>query len=65
MAVDRYAGDGVNSQRTVRLRYDVPAPRDGDTEVFEGAIAGVRLPRTTTPPAAARSAARTRAGAGR
>jgi Rieske 2Fe-2S family protein len=46
MAVDRYANDGVNSQRTVRLRYDVPAPKDGDTpDEFEGGIAAARLPR--------------------
>ena len=31
MAVDRYANDGVNSQRTVRLRYDVPTPRTTTT----------------------------------
>ena len=44
MAVDRYANDGINSQRTVRLRYDVPPPKDGEVEVFEGDIAAVRLP---------------------
>jgi glycine betaine catabolism A len=43
MAVDRYANDGINSARTVRLRYDVPTPKDGD--IFEGDIAAVRLPR--------------------
>ena len=53
MAVDRYANDGINSQRTVRLRYDVPPPKDGEVEVFEGDIAAVRLPRTA-PKAAAR-----------
>ena len=58
MAVDRYANDGMNSQRTVRLRYDVPTPKDGD--VFEGDIAGVRLPRAT-PDASSRSAARAKA----
>jgi hypothetical protein len=43
MAVDRYANDGVNSARTVRLRYDVPPPADG--EFVDGGIAAVRLPR--------------------
>ena len=62
MAVDRYANDGVNSGRTVRLRYDVPPPRDGEeAEVGEGGVAAVRLPqdgdRTTS-----RSAARAKAG---
>ena len=59
MAVDRYANDGVNSQRTVRLRYDVPTPKDDD-DVFEGDIAAVRLPRSA-PATATRSAARTKA----
>jgi len=27
MAVDRYAGDGESSRRTVRERYDVPPPK--------------------------------------
>jgi phenylpropionate dioxygenase-like ring-hydroxylating dioxygenase large terminal subunit len=45
MAVDRYANDGVNSQRTVRLRYDVPPPKDGDEDHFAGDFAAVRLPR--------------------
>jgi Rieske 2Fe-2S family protein len=58
MAVDRYANDGMNSQRTIRLRYDVPTPKEGD--VFEGDIAGVRLPRAT-PDASSRSAARAKA----
>jgi phenylpropionate dioxygenase-like ring-hydroxylating dioxygenase large terminal subunit len=60
MAVDRYADDGVNSQRTIRQQYDVPPPKDGGSEVFEGDIAGVRLPRATSA-AASRSAARTKA----
>jgi phenylpropionate dioxygenase-like ring-hydroxylating dioxygenase large terminal subunit len=61
MAVDRYANDGINSQRTIRLRYDVPPPKDGlETDEFEGGIAGVRLPRAA-PPVATRSAARTKA----
>ena len=61
MAVDRYANDGINSQRTVRLRYDVPPPKDGEAEeTFEGGIAGVRLPRAGER-ATSRSAARTRA----
>ena len=58
MAVDRYANDGVNSQRTVRLRYDVPPPIEGDT--FEGGIAAARLPRAT-PAGSTRNAARTKA----
>jgi hypothetical protein len=61
MAVDRYANDGVNSQRTVRLRYDVPPPLDGDT--FEGGIAAARLPRAT-PTGPTRNAARTKAKSG-
>ena len=61
MAVDRYANDGVNSQRTVRLRYDVPPPLDGDT--FEGGIAAARLPRAT-PTGSTRNAARTKAKSG-
>ena len=32
MVVDRYAGDGISSRRTVRERYDVPLPKDGDGE---------------------------------
>jgi Rieske 2Fe-2S family protein len=28
MAVDRYAGDGAESHRTVRERYDIPPPRN-------------------------------------
>jgi hypothetical protein len=71
MAVDRYANDGVNSARTVRLRYDVPPPMDG--EFAEGGIAAVRLPRAAegptnghagegrSPRSAARTAARNRA----
>jgi hypothetical protein len=60
MAVDRYANDGANSQRTVRQRYDVPPPKDGASEVFEGDIAGVRLPRSTPAPST-RAAARAKA----
>jgi phenylpropionate dioxygenase-like ring-hydroxylating dioxygenase large terminal subunit len=30
MVADRYAADGVLSHRTVRERYDVPPPKDGD-----------------------------------
>ncbi|HSL76236.1 MAG TPA: aromatic ring-hydroxylating dioxygenase subunit alpha [Candidatus Limnocylindrales bacterium] len=60
MAVDRYAMDGINSQRTVRLRYDVPAPKDGENDHFEGDIAAVRLPRAT-PATSSRTAARTKA----
>jgi hypothetical protein len=61
MAVDRYAMDGVNSQRTVRLRYDVPTPKDGEAaDHFEGDIAAVRLPRAT-PGIASRNGARTKA----
>jgi glycine betaine catabolism A len=62
MAVDRYANDGINSQRTVRLRYDVPTPQDGEAETFEGEIAAVRLPRATNG-ASARTAARSKASA--
>jgi phenylpropionate dioxygenase-like ring-hydroxylating dioxygenase large terminal subunit len=32
MVVDRYADDGVSSRRTVRARYDVPLPKEGDPE---------------------------------
>jgi len=32
MVVDRYADDGISSHRTVRERYDVPLPKDGDVE---------------------------------
>jgi Rieske 2Fe-2S family protein len=32
MVVDRYADDGISSHRTVRDRYDVPLPKDGDVE---------------------------------
>jgi hypothetical protein len=60
MAVDRYANDGINSQRTVRQRYDVPTPKDGEIETFEGDIAAVRLPRATNG-SSARSAARAKA----
>ena len=42
MAVDRYAGDGFTSRRTVRERYDVPPPKPLD----EGdPVGAVRLPR--------------------
>jgi phenylpropionate dioxygenase-like ring-hydroxylating dioxygenase large terminal subunit len=61
MAVDRYANDGVNSQRTVRLRYDVPPPLEGES--FEGGIAAARLPRAT-PAGATRNAARSKANSG-
>jgi hypothetical protein len=65
MAVDRYANDGINSQRTIRLRYDVPPPKDGEApEAFEGGIAAARLPRST-PEAASRAAARTKASTAR
>jgi hypothetical protein len=30
MVADRYAGEAFSSARTVRERYDVPPPRDGD-----------------------------------
>ena len=43
MAVDRYAGDGFTSRRTVRERYDIPPPKpldDGDP------VGAVRLPRS-------------------
>ena len=61
MAVDRYANDGMNSQRTVRLRYDVPRRRTASRD-FEGDMAGVRLPRAT-PDTATRAAARAKAAA--
>jgi hypothetical protein len=61
MAVVRYANDGINSQRTVRLRYDVPPPKDGDEDHFEGDVAAVRLPRGNG--VSSRSAARSRAAA--
>ena len=32
MVVDRYAGDGISSRRTVRERYDVPLPKDGESD---------------------------------
>ena len=60
MAVDRYANDGINSQRTVRLRYDVPMPKDGDADTFDGDVAAVRLPRDAAAPLS-RSAARAKA----
>jgi Rieske 2Fe-2S family protein len=52
MAVDRYAADGVGSQRTVRSRYDIPPPK----ELAEGEVAAILLPRS-----AARAGARTKA----
>jgi Rieske 2Fe-2S family protein len=54
MAVDRYAGDGVGSRRTVRSRYDLPTPKD---ELFEGDVPAIRLPRSTE----ARTGARAKA----
>ena len=58
MAVDRYAGDGEISRRTVRLRYDVPAPKPGEEQdrMAEGNVPAVPLPRS-----AARIAARAKA----
>ena len=46
MAVDRYAGDGGCSRRTVRLRYDVPAPKPGEEQdrMAEGNVPAVPLP---------------------
>jgi hypothetical protein len=44
MAVDRYAGDGFTSRRTVRERYDVPVPKPLDADDPVGAV---RLPRST------------------
>ena len=61
MAVDRYAGDGFTSRRTVRERYDVPPPKDGDEDHFDGDVAAVRLPRRNA--VTTRSAARSRAAA--
>jgi hypothetical protein len=56
MAVDRYAGDGVASRRTVRERYDVPPPKsDGADGDGNGHVPEVLMPRS-----AARLAARAR-----
>ena len=60
MAVDRYANDGINSQRTVRLRYDVPTSKDGEADTFDGDVAAVRLPRAADA-STSRSDARARA----
>jgi Rieske 2Fe-2S family protein len=60
MVVDRYAKDGVESHRTVRERYDVPVPKDGDDGGANGHVAEVLMPRS-----AARAAARSRATARR
>jgi hypothetical protein len=58
MVVDRYAGDGISSRRTVRERYDVPTPPDdlgGEARNgHESAEGGADRP-------AARAAARARA----
>ena len=53
MAVDRYASDGVGSQRTVRSRYDVPPPKEG---AEPGEVPAMPLPRS-----AARAGARAKA----
>jgi Rieske 2Fe-2S family protein len=55
MAVDRYANDGSTSRRTVRARYDVAPPLEGEGELAQGDAA-------TSPDAlAARTAARAKA----
>jgi hypothetical protein len=65
MAVDRYADDGVNSKRTIRLRYDVPPPKDGELpEEFEGGIAAARL-RRSSPEVKSRTDARAKAASRR
>jgi len=47
MAVDRYAGDGEVSRRTVRLRYDVPPPKPGQEDrLAAGDVPAVPLPRS-------------------
>jgi Rieske 2Fe-2S family protein len=44
MIVDRYASDGTTSRRTVRLRYDVPPPKDGDPAPERAAETRARRP---------------------
>ena len=56
MAVDRYAADGVGSQRTVRSRYDIPPPK----ELAEGEVAAILLPRSAAE-AGSRTGARAKA----
>ena len=54
MAVDRYAGNGFTSRRTVRERYDIPPPKpldDGDP------VGAVRLPRSAARQGARRATA--------
>ena len=57
MAVDRYAGDGIGSKRTVRSRYDVPTPKE-DSE--PGDVPAMLLPRSASR-SAARAGARAKA----
>jgi Rieske 2Fe-2S family protein len=56
MVVDRYAGDGISSRRTVRERYDAPTPPD---DLGGGARNGHDAAKGDRP--AARAAARARA----
>ena len=58
MLVDRYADDGIDSKRTVRLRYDVPPPKDGD--LTAGDVPAVRLP-TAASTNGSRASSRSRA----
>jgi Rieske 2Fe-2S family protein len=42
MVADRYAGEAFSSARTVRERYDVPPPRDGDGSNGRGRTSDAR-----------------------
>jgi glycine betaine catabolism A len=59
MCVDRYAGDGVVSSRTVRTRYDQPVPVERDDSAPEAAVAAVSaaVPARTTDRTTARATA--------
>ncbi len=62
MAVDRYAVDGVDSQRTVRSRYDIPPPLEVEDhgQPEHGAVPAMRLPHSSEA-TSRRSGARTKA----
>jgi Rieske 2Fe-2S family protein len=45
MCADRYADDGIASRRTIRERYDVQPPRDGDVATSGGNGASGAAPR--------------------
>jgi Rieske 2Fe-2S family protein len=45
MCADRYADDGIESRRTIRERYDVQPPRDGDVGTSGGNGASGAAPR--------------------